>query len=182
MSKDKAKKDKDAETEKLEKALIEAGEKAGFSVMSGKEAEDFIKEEMNKPEHVKAREENRKKQEANLKEFFEKGGHKYKWEKGMGEISGMGGGYEQACRAMLIAGLEFCDKYPDLNLKYRGFKDVYGIMSDDNEDAKKLDNVVLDAVDRDCTGAMHQAVISSILWIKKNGWAKYVEEMSKPKK
>jgi hypothetical protein len=170
----------DEETDALVKKLKTVGEKTGFDVLTGQEAIDFMNKEMNKPEHVKARAENAKHSDNLLKRFFEKE-HKYKWEKGMGEISGFGGGYELGCRAMLIAGLEYWDANPDLDPRFRGFKDVYGILSDDNKDAKRLDKAVVDAVDGECTGAMHQAVISSILYIKKNGWDHYVKEMSKPK-
>src|ERR1044071_2457481 len=160
------------EDNKIIKAIGEVAKEKGWSVLTGEDAWKFVQEEMNKPENVRAREHNTKQQEKRFKEF-DKQEHKYKWEKGMGEISGMGGDYEQACRTMLIAGLEYWDAHPELDPKYRGFKDVYGIMSDDNEDAKKLDDAVLEPVNRDCTGAMHQAVIQSILYIKKNGWEKY---------
>lgn len=161
-------------------ALKEAARESGAEVLEGKEAVDFMESEMNKPENVKARKENASAQDKRLAEFFAKD-HKYKWQKGMGEISGFGGSYEKGCRAMLIAGLEYWDANPDLDPQYKGWEGVYGILSDNNEDAKKLDDVVMDVVNRDCTGAMHQAVVSSILYIKKQGWDKYVEDMSKPK-
>jgi hypothetical protein len=104
----------------------------------------------------------------------------------MGEISGMGGGYEAACRAMLKAGLEFWDqmedrKYdgPPFDPQFHGFKGIYGVISEDNDDAKALTKTVIDASGGDATGAMHQAVISSIFWIRENGWDAYVAEMSK---
>lgn len=103
---------------------------------------------------------------------------KYEFEKGMGEISGLGGGYEQACRNMLKAGLEYWDSHPNLDPKFRGFKGVYGLLNDDNEDVKALSKATIDATD-DCIGAMHQAVIGSVLWIRKNGWVEYVKVMKK---
>ena len=104
----------------------------------------------------------------------------YEFTDDMGEISGFGGGYEQACRDMLKAGLGWLDDHPDSDPKFHGYKDVYGIISEDNEDAKKLSNAVGRAVE-DCTGAMHQAVISAALWIQKHSWDEYVAQMSKPK-
>ena len=103
---------------------------------------------------------------------------KYEFTKEMGEISGFGGGYEQTCRYMLKAGLEWFDKNPKADPKFKGFKNIYGLIMEDNADAKALSKAVTDATD-DCTGAMHQAVISSIFYIKKNGWDKYVKEMSR---
>lgn len=102
----------------------------------------------------------------------------YEFTEQMGEISGFGGGYEGTCRKMLRVGLEWFDQNPDAKPEYIGYKNIYGIISEDNDDAKALTKVIVDASGGDCTGAMHQAVIGSILWIHKNGWEKYVEEMS----
>jgi len=104
--------------------------------------------------------------------------NKYEFTPEMGEISGMGGGYEQTCRHMLRTGLEWFDKNPNANPRFHGFKNIYGIIEEDNDDAKALSKAVTDATD-DCTGAMHQAVVTSVLWIRKNGWDKYIKEMSK---
>ena len=103
----------------------------------------------------------------------------YEFTEKMAEISGFGGSYEATCRAMLKAGLEWCDENPELDPQFHSYKNIYGIIQEDNEAAKALTEVVLKASNNDCTGAMHQAVISYILWIQKNGWDKYVEEMSK---
>ena len=101
---------------------------------------------------------------------------KYEFEDGMRKISGFSDDYENACRTMLKTGLEWFDKHPDAEPLYKGFKNIYGVIIQDNEDAKTLSKVVTDAVD-DCTGAMHQAVISHILWIKGNSWEEYVIQM-----
>lgn len=105
----------------------------------------------------------------------------YEFTEKMGEISGFGGGYEVTCRAMLKAGLKWCDENPEADPQFHGYKNIYGIVQEDNEDGKALSNVVVEESGDDCTGAMHQAVISSILFIRKNGWDKYVEQMSKEK-
>lgn len=102
--------------------------------------------------------------------------NKYEFSNDMKEISGLGGEYEQACRKMLIAGLEWLDKYPNADPKYHGYKDIYGIIQEDSRDAKALSAAVISAVS-DCTGAMHQAVVSSLLYIKKHGWQAYTEKM-----
>jgi len=106
---------------------------------------------------------------------------KYVFEEDMAEISGLGGGYEQNCRKMLKAGLEYMDEHPECEPIFKGHKGIYGVLSNDNEDAKKLSDVVISATN-DCTGAMHQAVITTILWIRKNGWDDYVLAMKKAKK
>lgn len=105
-------------------------------------------------------------------------GEKYAWRDGMGEISGFGGGYEEACRQMLRAGLHWLDAHPDVDPQFHGYKGVFGVISEDNEDAKALSKAVLDAVP-DCSGAMHQAAIGACLYVRKNGWDAYCVAMSR---
>ena len=103
----------------------------------------------------------------------------YQFTEDMGEISGFGGGYEQTCRNMLVAGLEWFDANPKADPQYHGFKGIYGVIAEDNEDAKALSRAVADAANGDCTGAMHQAVISACLWIRRRGWEAYCTEIRK---
>lgn len=105
---------------------------------------------------------------------------KYQFTPEMGEISGFGGGYEQACRAMLAAGMEWFDDHPVADPKFHGYSGVYGVIAEDNEDAKALTAAILVPTNGDCTGAMHQAVVSACLFIRKNGWPEYVRQMSNP--
>ncbi len=107
----------------------------------------------------------------------------YEWQDGMSEISGIGGSYEAACRAMLKAGLEWWDTFPDANPRYRRLIEVYGLLVN-NDEAKDLDRAIqmgANSVDPTggMTGAMHHVIIDHIFYIKKNGWTKYVEVMSK---
>lgn len=104
---------------------------------------------------------------------------KYKYTPEMGEISGMGGGYEDVCRAMVIAGLEWADAKGNADPKYKEYENIYGITTGENEDAKELQRVMLKAADNDCTGAMMQSCMSHVMFVLKNGWDKYVVEMSK---
>lgn len=109
----------------------------------------------------------------------------------MAEISGFGGTYEACCRAMVVAGLKFWDAQPQaFNPEFRGYQNVYGVISEENADAKALTKAVLDAPmlidgksatvgEYGATGAMHQATITAILWIRRNGWEKYCSEMRK---
>lgn len=93
------------------------------------------------------------------------------------EISGFGGGYEKVCREMLVAGLDWLEKNPKANPLFHGFKGIVGVIAEDNKDADELSKAVLNG--RDCTGAMHDAVISHILYIKNNSLDKYLETMNK---
>jgi hypothetical protein len=102
---------------------------------------------------------------------------RYLWTPDMGEISGFGGGYEQTCRNMVASGMAWLDAHPDADPKFRGYKGVYGVLSDDNVDAKALSEAVVAGSGGDCTGAMHQATVSACLFIRTNGWDRYCEEM-----
>ncbi len=95
----------------------------------------------------------------------------------MKEISGMGGGYEKACRKMVEAGLEWLDQNPNADLSWKEFKGIYGITTEESEDVKKLEKVMLEAAGG-CSGAMMQACLNHVLFVKNNGWEKYKEEMS----
>lgn len=114
---------------------------------------------------------------------------KYEWREGMGEISGFGGSYEAACRAMLASTLEFWDTQPEeFNPIYEQYENVTGIAIDKNEDAKRLDEAMLAAefigphgtpqrAGEGASGAMHQAVVNHAFFIRANGWEAYVEAL-----
>lgn len=108
------------------------------------------------------------------------------WAPDMGEISGFGqdgspGGvaYEACCRAMLKAGLAWLDAHPDADPKFHGYKNIYGILEEDNDDAKALSAAVVAPAEAGggASGAMHQAVVSHLLFIRANGWTAYVAKM-----
>ncbi len=103
----------------------------------------------------------------------------YEFTNEMGEISGFGGGYEAACRQMLRQALEWWDAHPDADPQYQGFRNVFGLVADTNDDARALDKAMMANVEGGPTGAMHQAVLGHTFFIRKNGWEAYVAEMSK---
>lgn len=108
----------------------------------------------------RARAEEKRKQEDALAAIERSGvRQKYPWPHGMGEISGFGGGYEDACRTMLYAGLATLEAHPAWN-------------------EKAMDKALI-AVEPGCSGAMHGAVMGACRYIHRNGWEKYVEAMSK---
>lgn len=91
------------------------------------------------------------------------------------EISGFGGGYEAACRAMVAAGMEWFDANPDADPQFRGYEGVYGVVTETNADAKALSAAVAAACEG-CTGAMHQATVSHVLYAHRVGWDVYLQE------
>jgi len=104
---------------------------------------------------------------------------KYEYTATMNEISGFGGIYEEKCRAMVVAGVEFCDEYVDADISYDEFQNIYGLTTNESDDCKKMQKAMLKASDDDCTGAMMQATMNHVMFIRKKGWEKYVEEMNK---
>lgn len=96
-------------------------------------------------------------------------------------ISGFGGSYESACRKMVIAGVEWLDAHKDAYLKVGQFRNIYGIISEETPDTKTLVNVMCDASGdpNGVTGAMVQATVSHVMWIRVHSWQEYVMEMSK---
>lgn len=102
----------------------------------------------------------------------------YMYTEEMGEISGMGGDYEKTCQNMVIGGVKWFEDHPDANPQFHGFKGIYGICLEDNQDARDLSKAVEKAAgEYGCSGAMHQASIAHILHIKAVGWQRYTEEM-----
>lgn len=98
----------------------------------------------------------------------------------MGEISGFGGTYEEGCRTMLLAGLEWWDKHKcGQEVKFSSFQGVYGLINEETEAAKELTDYMNNAINKEATGAMMQACVNHLFFIVKNGWDKYVEEMEK---
>ncbi len=109
----------------------------------------------------------------------------YEWTDDMREISGFGGGYELVCRAMVSAGAKWLDDNPARQPKFHGYKNITGIIEEDNYDAKALTEAVLNAdvpvgfngtpqkAREGCTGAMHQFTISHALHAHSVGWPEY---------
>ena len=111
------------------------------------------------------------------------------WSDDMGEISGFGGGYEAVCRAMTLAGIKWIDEHPEADPHFRGYKGIYGVLYEDNDDAKAMVKAMMDAsvyldgkelqkrAGDDCTGAMHHAACNHVLAYKRLGWDEYCKEL-----
>ena len=104
-----------------------------------------------------------------------------KFTEAMGEISGMGGGYEAGCQAMVLAGMAWLDAHPDADPHFKGFKGVFGVLADDNDDAKALTAAITSGTD-DCTGAMHHASVNHCMAYKRLGWDEYVRQLEEREK
>lgn len=99
----------------------------------------------------------------------------YVFTEDMAEISGFGGGYEDTCRQMVVLGLNWLKEHPTAEPQFSGYKGIYGIIHDDNQDAKDLLKAMTDGVD--CTGAMVQATVGHVMAIhSRSSWDWYVED------
>lgn len=106
----------------------------------------------------------------------------YKHTEDMGEISGFGGGYEATCQQMLHQGVTWLmENVERRDLKARGFKDVYGILEANSDDAKALEDAIMKDHD-DVTGAMHQTVMQRCFYIAANGWDDYCTKLREREK
>lgn len=103
------------------------------------------------------------------------------WDESMGEISGFGGGYEQACRNMVLSGIAWLDEHPTATPEFAGFKNVYGVVTEENDDAKALTAAILAGSGGDATGAMHHASVQHCLAYKRLGWDEYCRQLRERK-
>lgn len=113
---------------------------------------------------------------------------KREWTDDMGEISGFGGSYEAGCRAMVLAGIAWFDAHPDADPTFQGFKNVFGLITESNEDAKALEQAIMDAevvmddgrvtkVREEATGAMYHAAVRHCLAYRRLGWDEYCRQL-----
>lgn len=105
--------------------------------------------------------------------------NKYKYTEKCREISGFGGSYEERCRALVIAGLEWYDANPNAKPVFKTYEKVFGLILEENDDAKAMCKA-MEKVSDDLTGAMMHAAHEHIRYARQNGWSKYIEEMETP--
>ena len=90
---------------------------------------------------------------------------------------------------MVLAGIEWVDANPNADPRFQGFKDVFGLCLEDNEDAKSLVNAMMDApvyfdgkllqkrVGDDCTGAIYHAACQHVMAYRRLGWDEYCRQL-----
>lgn len=104
---------------------------------------------------------------------------KYQYTEKCREVSGFGGGYEDACRKMVQTGMEWLDKHKEANPTFDQFKNVYGLTTNENDDMKDMQSAMNEAISNGASGAMMQVSTNHVLYANKNGWEKYISEMEK---
>ncbi len=97
-------------------------------------------------------------------------------------LSGFGGSYEAGCQALVLGGLDWLDEHPDADPQFGGFRNVFGIVQEENADAKALTKAMIAAADKvdangGVTGAMHHQAVLHILHVRMVGWDTYLEEL-----
>jgi len=92
------------------------------------------------------------------------------------DISGFGSSYEAACQKMLLNGIRFLKDKPTFDWSgYKSYQNITGICIAENKDAKALDKAIYGELE-DTTGAMHQAVVSHLAYIHKNGYDAWLKQ------
>jgi hypothetical protein len=102
----------------------------------------------------------------------------FEWTDDMREISGFHSTYEKACRTMVSLGCKWWSEHPEANPEVKSFKNITGIATTENNDAKKLEIAMMAGCHDDCTGAMHHySLLHIFLWHKLGSWADYQKAM-----
>lgn len=104
---------------------------------------------------------------------------KYVYPEGLDVISGFGGSYETACQKMVVSGMEWLDANKEANPTFDQFKNIYGLTANENKDMELMQTHMNEAIDKGASGAMMQACTNHVLFASKNGWDKYIEEITK---
>lgn len=97
---------------------------------------------------------------------------------GLGEISGFGGGYEQACRDMVVAGVKWLREHPNADLKARKATLLYPDLRSASKDMDEFQDVIAAACKEGATGAMVCAATKHAFFIHRKGWEEYCKAMS----
>jgi hypothetical protein len=106
--------------------------------------------------------------------------NKYEFNPRMREISGFGGEYENACRKMVIAGMEWLDQHPEAALSFQQCENIYGIITPTNaESIAFTDHICKACGENGPSGAMMHATVEHVMAAHKMGWDQYVKEMEK---
>lgn len=95
---------------------------------------------------------------------------------GLKEISGFGGGYEETCRKMVKAGVEWLRAHPGADLRATHTPGVFPDLWGGTPDFKAFQDAMVEGGgDGDCTGAQVCAATHHALLIHRKGWDEYAE-------
>lgn len=94
------------------------------------------------------------------------------------EVSGFGGAYENACRAMVVAGVAWLQAHPEAEF-LRKVENEAAVTWERTAACDELEAAIAMACP-DCTGAMMGAAVQVVRWVQLNGWEAYVAFMSEP--
>jgi hypothetical protein len=78
---------------------------------------------------------------------------------------GLGSGYEQTCRNLMDAAIEWHNENLDKELpEFKQIENVFGVAIRNNESAKQMRKQMLKRVP-DCSGAQFHIVVANYLWL-----------------
>jgi hypothetical protein len=104
------------------------------------------------------------------------------WSPEMGEISGFGGSYEEACQNMVRGGIRYAQEndvdFETLASQLKSCRAIFGVVDFDGEEARGFEDAIVEASGdpEGVTGAMVHAATSHSMFILANGWDAYVEK------
>jgi len=101
----------------------------------------------------------------------------FKYTEKCNEISGFGGDYEETCRKMVIAGMEWFEANPKATPVFTEWKGMYGSLEEKNKDAKILTKAMSKASKNKHSGAMMHATVQHCRYANHWGWETYIQVM-----
>ena len=101
----------------------------------------------------------------------------------MGEISGLGGDYEQTCQDMLEAGVSWLVSNPDLaaQLVTEDSEGQRLLAAEDHPARQSLGEAITAAGHLNTSNSQYGAVLRRVAWISFNSWDAYVEKLRQRK-
>jgi hypothetical protein len=101
----------------------------------------------------------------------------YEWEEGMCNIIGENTEEdEKEARYMLKKGLEWFDRNPNATPQFKSYKEIKGLIVDDNMQAAELLQDMTGDINT-IRAANLNVIINHLFYIRKFGWEAYVKEM-----
>jgi hypothetical protein len=87
--------------------------------------------------------------------------------------------YEDACRRMVIAGMEWLDEHPDADIKIDTYNRIFDMTVPMADDIKKLEDVMSASAECGNAGNVIQDTVNHVLYARKIGWDAYIREWEK---
>jgi len=101
----------------------------------------------------------------------------YEWNDEMDEVSGLGGEYEEACREMIAAGLQWLEDNDGPVVKFSGGQNVTARIGPAAGEIDDLREHMASVVEFDVTPSMLHVCVKHALYAYDIGWLSYTTRM-----